>query len=322
MLVYSEKQLPVESMSDAEIEIALGPTGAMIEIEGSSLPESWRDVVNSIEIFDEGVTMIIGHSDTGKSALCAYLMNELIKRKRKVRVIDADIGQAEIGPPTTLASSTPSLPRPTLSNLEPDRIFFVGHNTPSFVQSQVLNGIKRLLSPEQAGITVINTDGWIRDSAAILYKKHLISRIKPDVIVGIGSKSSLNPIVGTTGILTNLVESPRVIIPRTRTERRQIRKNGYQRFLSNSTLHNLELDNTKLRLRESVSQALSKNNSDLTNIVLGLLNDKGFMQQIGILESATSSSLTVYSRTINQPVTVEFGYVRLSRDGSELGFFE
>lgn len=320
MLVQREKQLPIESTDEAEIEITLGATGAKIEIEGSSLPESWKNVVNSLEVMGKGTAMIIGPSDVGKSALCTYLMNELIKRRCNVRVLDADIGQADIGPPTTIASSTPTLPRPTLSHLEPDRMFFVGHNSPSFVQSQVLHGIKRMLSPEYTGVTVINTDGWVRDSAAILHKNRLVSIVKPDILIGIGSRNSLNPILQTTKTPAIIAQSSRAVLPRTRSERKQIRKSGYQRFLTNGTLHTFKLDNTKLRLRESIRQAISKGNLGLSNVVLGLLNDKGFMDQIGILERMSSSHLTVYSRAAHQPVTIEFGYVKLSRDGSELGF--
>jgi len=319
MVIQRERQLPVESGHEVEIEIALGTAGAMLEIEGSSVPESWKNVVNSLEAMDKGTTMIIGPSDVGKSALCTYLMNELIKRRCNVRVLDADIGQADIGPPTTIASSIPTMPKPTLSYLEPDRMFFVGHNTPSVVQSQVLHGIKRMLSSECTGVTVINTDGWIRDSAAVLYKNHLISAVKPDILIGIGSRNSLNPIMQMTRTNSIIVESPRAILPRTRSDRKQIRKSGYQRFLTNAALHTFKLNNTKLRLRESVRQGFSKGNLDLTNVLLGLLNDKGFMDQIGILERITANSLTVYSRAI-QPVTIEFGYVKLSRDGSELGF--
>jgi len=320
MIIQREKQLPVESTDGAEIEIAVGASGAMKEIEGSSLPDSWRNVVDSLEAMGEGIGMIIGSSDAGKSALCTYLMNELIKRRRNVRVLDADIGQADIGPPTTIASSTPNLPKPTLSHLEPSRIFFVGHNTPSFVQSKVLHGITSMLSSEYTGVTVVNTDGWVNDSAAILYKNRLISTVNPNILVGIGARDSLNPILQTTKTPTIIAESPRVILPRTRSERKQIRKCGYQRFLTNSTLHTFNLGNTKLRLRESIKQAISKSNLDLRNVLLGLLNDEGFLEQIGILERITPRLLTVYSRAVHQTATIEFGYVKLSRDGSELGF--
>jgi polynucleotide 5'-kinase involved in rRNA processing len=87
-------------------------------------------------------------------------------------------------------------------------------------------------------------------------------------------------------------------------------------------MHTLKLDSIKLQLRKSVMQSFSEGNLDLSNVVLGFLDDKGFMQQIGILERMTPRYLTVYSRAIHQPVTIEVGYVKLSRDGSEVGFLD
>ena len=322
MIIQHEKQLPIESDVEAEIEITLGRTGAMMEMEGSSLPESWKGVVNSLADMGNGTAMIIGPSDVGKSTLCTYVMNELINRRLKVRVLDADIGQTDIGPPTTIASSSPTISTPTLVQLEPERMFFVGHNTPSFVQPQVLRGIKRMLSSDCNGVTIINTDGWVHDSAAILYKTRLISTVNPDKLIGIGSRNSLNPIVHKTKTNPIIVESSRAILSRTRSERKEIRRNGYQRFLTNSVSNSIKLDNIKLQLRKSITQAISKENLDLNNVLLGFLNDKGFLEQIGILETMTRSYLTVYSRRIHQPVTLEFGYVKLTRDGSEVGFLE
>jgi polynucleotide 5'-hydroxyl-kinase GRC3/NOL9 len=322
LVIQQEKQLPIETEDEAEVEITLGENGAIMEIEGSSLPKSWKDVADSLDQMRTGIAMIIGPTEVGKSALCTYLMNELLNRRRTVRVVDADIGQADVGPPATIASSTPILPKPTLSSLDPDRMFFVGHNTPSFVQSQVIHGIKRMLNSDNNGLTIINTDGWILGSEAIIYKSHLISTVKPDILVGIGSEESLNPILHTTTSHSILVEPSRAVLQRTRSDRKELRKSGYRRFLNGSTVHTLKLNNVKMQLRKNIREALFTGNLDLRNVLLGFLTDKGFLDQIGILERMTPSYLTVYSKVIHEPVTLELGYVRLSRDGSELGFLD
>ena len=48
------------------------------------------------------VTMVVGASDTGKTTLTAYLAGALAARGETVAVVDADVGQSEIGPPTTV----------------------------------------------------------------------------------------------------------------------------------------------------------------------------------------------------------------------------
>ena len=293
-----------------------------MEMDGSCVPESWRSLADLLTEMDKGIVMVIGPSDVGKSTLCTYVMNVLINRRRHVRVLDADIGQADIGPPTTISTSTPYRPRPTLAHLEPERMFFVGHNTPSFVQSRVLNGIKRMLCSDFTGVTIVNTDGWVNDAAAILYKRSLISTVNPEKLVGIGPSDSFNPIVHTTKIHPLVVESPEGILIRTRRERKEIRRIGYQRFLTNSTSYTLKLENVKLKMRKSIMEPFSKGSMNMNSVLLGFLNDKGHMDQIGILESMTRNNLTVYSRRSRQPVIIEFGYVKLARDGTEQGYLD
>jgi len=322
IVIQRDRQLPIESEDEAEIEITIGRPGNIMEIDGSSVPDSWRKVVNLLESLGKAIVMIVGPADAGKSTLCTYVMNSLITRGREVRVLDADIGQADIGPPTTIASSAPTIPSPTLAQLEPERVLFVGHNTPSFVQEEVFQGIKRMLSSDCRGVTIVNTDGWVCDAAAILYKRHLISIVNPDKLVGIGPRNSLNPILHPTISDPIMVESSKVTRPRTRVERREIRRSGYLRFLTNSIEHTLKLDNTELKLRRGITEARSRGTLNLSKVLLGFLNDKGFMIQIGILETMTHNHLTVYSRRIHRPFTIKFGYVRLARDGRELGFLE
>jgi len=322
IVIQQEKQLPIESERGTEVEITLGEAGAIREIEGSSVPRSWKDVVDSIETLHEGIAMIIGPADTGKSTLCTYVMNELLIRRIKVRVIDADIGQADIGPPTTIASSTPSIPTPSLSELDPDRMFFVGHTTPGSVESKLLYGIKRMLNSDRDILTIINTDGWMLDSGAIVYKSQLISTVKPDIVIGIGPENNLHTLLDTTRTHWILAETSRAILPRTRIDRKEIRKSGYRRFLEGGSVHTLKLNDVKMQLRESIRKAFSARSSELNSVLIGLLDDEGFMHQIGILEIMAADHLRVYSKTVHNTTTLEFGYIKLSRDGSELGFVD
>ncbi|MGH7279683.1 MAG: Clp1/GlmU family protein, partial [Candidatus Rokuibacteriota bacterium] len=48
------------------------------------------------------VTLVVGESEAGKTSLVAALGNALIARGLSVAVVDADVGQSEIGPPATV----------------------------------------------------------------------------------------------------------------------------------------------------------------------------------------------------------------------------
>src|SRR3989442_7161458 len=59
------------------------------------------------------VTLILGTSDTGKTSLTARLAGALAARGERVAVVDADVGQSEIGPPTTVGlGHVPAAPAP------------------------------------------------------------------------------------------------------------------------------------------------------------------------------------------------------------------
>jgi polynucleotide 5'-kinase involved in rRNA processing len=60
----------------------------------------------------------------------------------------------------------------------------------------------------------------------------------------------------------------------------------------------------------------------LSNLVVGLLNNDGYMLQIGILMGLGDGIARVYSRPVEAVRTLEVGYVRLSTSGAELGYFE
>lgn len=320
LVIRQEKQVPIEAKSETEIELKVGVGGEITEIEGSSLPKSWKAAVESLEAMAEGTAMIIGPTDVGKSTLCTYIVNQLLNRKIRVQVIDADIGQADIGPPTTIASAIPNLPVPSLTELEPERIIFVGHTSPSTVQSKVINGIKRTMTSK--ALVIINTDGWTLDPEAIRYKISLISAIKPDIVVAMGSEVALRPILDTTQTTQVSAEASQAILPRSRNDRKKIRKAAYQRFLQGSTIQTLRMDELRIKLRTSIQESFSRREFKLNNIIVGLLDEESYMLQIGVLLGIRTNTLQLYSKSPKEATSLEFGYVKLSINGLELGYVD
>ena len=59
---------------------------------------------------------------------------------------------------------------------------------------------------------------------------------------------------------------------------------------------------------------------ELKNAVVGLLNNQGLLLGIGILIDYEREFLRVYSKPFDDVSDIEIGFVRLSRDGTELGY--
>src|SRR5918999_822328 len=71
--------------------------------EGAGQAQEHPEGAQAIErALDVAVTMVIGEGDTGKTTLVTALANALVERGFRVAVLDADLGQSEIGPPTTI----------------------------------------------------------------------------------------------------------------------------------------------------------------------------------------------------------------------------
>ena len=67
-------------------------------------PNEWYAILDTLEE-EKGIAILLGATDTGKSTLAKFLIFNLCKRGLKVALIDADIGQSFLGPPTTIGFS-------------------------------------------------------------------------------------------------------------------------------------------------------------------------------------------------------------------------
>ena len=92
----------------------------------------WRAALDPVPdaavaaVLEARVTIVIGASDAGKTTLVAALGSELASRGARVGVVDSDVGQSEIGPPTTVGLGRIPTRITRLSDAEPIAFQFVG----------------------------------------------------------------------------------------------------------------------------------------------------------------------------------------------------
>jgi polynucleotide 5'-hydroxyl-kinase GRC3/NOL9 len=324
LIVGHEKQLPLESFSEVNLEVLMGESGKVFEVEGSTVPASWKLAVEALTDMRSGVVAVVGGTDVGKSTLCTYVANELLSIGLVVRVIDADVGQADIGPPATIGSAVVSAHFPAPVDLEPDKLIFIGHVTPNHVQSKLISGIKRLVEadPENEFLTIINTDGWVLGPDAILYKINLISSVEPDLVIGISADSELQPILSSPQSRSMIVHCAKEVLERSRGDRRTIRQSSYRRYLDGGLMRKIPLHAIRIRKPKELPQLQLPLNNEFKNLLVGLSDENDYLLQIGILTNADNDSLHIFTRPVGHLRCVEFGYVKLLADGTELGFVD
>lgn len=315
-----QRQLPIETESHAELEIVLGKSAKISEIQGSTIPASWKRAAAALKEMQEGKVIILGPTDVGKSTLCVYLVNKLLNDLQNLRVIDADIGQTDLGPPTTIARAAALQPIASLPELAPDARLFIGHTSPSYVQRKLIRGIQKLSSKCEGALTIINTDGWIAERDAILYKIDLITNVNPELVLGLEYADELQPILASVRAHSMKIDAAKNALERSRGDRRDIRVSSYRRFLEGALTRSINLRGIQISVPGHFPSVTALNSRKLRNLIIGLLDEDGYLMQIGILTDIERDAVRIYSRPAEEISTIEVGYVKLSTSGREIGF--
>jgi polynucleotide 5'-hydroxyl-kinase GRC3/NOL9 len=326
-IVPRGKQTPVEIHSLSSFRVSLGEDAGVEVLDGNTIPLSWREAGSALVELGGGVAVVVGGADTGKTTLCTFLSNYLIAENRHVAVVDADIGQTDLGPPTTMAAGEVKARVTSLSQIMPSERLFIGLTSPGRAKGKVIRGTKRLVGyyNTPGRITIVNTDGWVSGNEAVLYKLQMLDELQPDITLGIGG-SDISPVLQAGNRTTLHVGSPDTIKERTRLDRRELRSLGYQKYLAGASLRTFRMDGTRLRHcttmgdlgLDRVSRSWVEN---LKDTVVGLLDAEDLLQEIGILKDIVSSArmVKIWSRISNFPAKIEVGDVKLNNDGRELG---
>ncbi|MGC8555953.1 MAG: Clp1/GlmU family protein, partial [Conexivisphaera sp.] len=183
--------LPLEAVADSFLRAPTGET-----VKGSTVPAQWKELAE--EALDAGTVMLIGPNDVGKSSLALYLANAAVRRGRRPAIVDADIGQTDIGPPGTIGLTMPAAPSPTYSGLELLNAYFVGdkspvgHLLPMVVGSQLL--VREALGMGASPV-IVNTTGLVEGSVGWALKVHKVEALRPDLLVAIDRGSELDHIL-------------------------------------------------------------------------------------------------------------------------------
>lgn len=194
----------------------------------------WKRLAERIVMPNQRV-LVLGPSDAGKSTFCHYLIDYACAASLKVAFVDADVGQSQIGPPTTIGmklfapapdGAAPHLPfgghengttnqvnsgtefgqiedrkknRSDKLYHKADALYFVGVLSPQRNLLPILTGTRLMVDAglnAGAEFTVIDTTGYVHDGAAVALKQQKIDLIRPHHLVCIGRSKDLERIVG------------------------------------------------------------------------------------------------------------------------------
>jgi polynucleotide 5'-hydroxyl-kinase GRC3/NOL9 len=160
----------------------------------------WEEV--SYTIFRDRATlpksiMVIGPTDSGKTSLSTYIINQAIRVGLRPAVIDADIGQGDLAPPSVIGCGIVKKQFLDLRELTTQYFAFVGDINPKGYDRLIARSVRRLLNKINTGkkdrsevnLVVINTDGYITGSG-LFGKIAIANKVHPDIIICLGEHTS------------------------------------------------------------------------------------------------------------------------------------
>ncbi|UCF59086.1 MAG: hypothetical protein JSV15_01300 [Candidatus Bathyarchaeota archaeon] len=236
VVVREGKRVPFEARKKAVFDLMLGEGASFEEIDESTIPSSWKKALNEITLCRKPLAiMVIGGVDSGKTSFCTYLINQALEKRWKAAVIDADLGQSDVGPPSTIGFSHVKTPIRDLFEINAENAYFVGLTSPSRAINRVVEGLVTLKDKAldaDVDFLVMNTDGWVADEGAARYKVLLTEKATPNIVVGIQGDNELAPILTALKKTKALaIDSPPVIQKRNREKRKILRELSYKKYL-------------------------------------------------------------------------------------------
>ncbi len=200
-----------------------------------------------------GVTMLLGASDTGKSSLAVLLANHLSGAGLKVAVVDADIGQSDIGPPGTVGMGLCEQPIRRLADVPLQGAYFVGSNSPEGHSLSLLVGCAQMVAKARqrgAQAIVIDTTGLVHGRAARVLSHFNRDLLQPDFLLALEREGELEHLLRPLAIACGLKVLRLQASPRAQTRSRQQRKAARERalrtHLAGSRTLELSLDRVSL----------------------------------------------------------------------------
>jgi len=247
IVVREGKRLPLEAIKPSLLDLRMGENASLTEVDGSTIPPSWRDASEEIISNKKPMTvMVLGAVDSGKTSFCTYLVNKALEKGRSVGIVDGDLGQSDVGPPGTVGFSHVTGSVRDLFEMEAEDACFVGVTSPSRAVAKLLNGVAALKDRALGtgvNFLVINTDGWINGEEAAQYKVQMVERLSPDAVVGIQQEMELEPILNALrNVKIFRVSSSSAVKRRCQERRKVLRELSYKKYLKGAKVQSFPLN--------------------------------------------------------------------------------
>ncbi|MFX1591467.1 MAG: Clp1/GlmU family protein [Promethearchaeota archaeon] len=355
LIVPSAQSYPIYAVEKSKLEIYIKSEENLKIIEENSISPKWSEIKDSIleELKQNPTTplkiMVLGIS-SGKTTFIKYLANNFLKEGLKGGYLDSDLGQQIIYIPTTINIGSIDDYIISSENINSEKTVFIGATFPKgsnkfIVSLSCRNLIEDYITKNKdADFVLIDTDGWIKTEAGILYKNFFIKTIDPDILIVFHDESieELQIIENTSSNSRKdrrmyiIKEKNKYFYEKDKEERRFLRQSQFSKKFEEFRKISIPLDHMKFIKAEydkEKDQIFEKeiNIKDLVNlpyhyVIIGLMSEKSDLIEIALLFTINieKNYILLYSNlTYKQQLKVKkilLGSLRLSTKGNHQGY--
>ena len=232
---------------------------------------------------------MLGGVDVGKTYAVTSIANSFYKQGLKVAVVDADVGQSDIGPPCCIGMGILEKGIQKLSEVPLHSLFFVGNTSPNGCTRECVRGAAAAVKKAKelnADVIIVDSTGWIEGEDAKRFKLFEIKEIDPSFVVAIEKEDELEHILPHLNKILKVIKlrMSREARGRTREERKALREAEYNKYFRAakdrvfelSILERIPEEGTLLGLFDGKNKSKSEN--DEKEIVgLGILRQLDYV---------------------------------------------
>ncbi|HLW48434.1 MAG TPA: Clp1/GlmU family protein [bacterium] len=297
--------------------------------------ESWHAVADAV-LAAPGIVMMLGAADVGKTTTATRLAATAVGAGLHTAVVDADIGQSDIGPPATVGWGMVGTPVRHMAEIAPAGLWFVGDTSPQQMYRYVLQGTAELTARARgrgAQVVVVDTTGWVEGAGAVAAKLRKIRRLAPRHIVAIQRDREVEPILARIpdGTTVHRLRPAAAVRIRTAAERRAFRRRQFAGYFA--AAHRISVDARRVAFARPAlfegtwvppSRVLANvPAAALRHLLVGLADSRGTIMSVGTIlrVDARLRRLLIMAADVAPDAvrSVAWGMLRVAPSGREEG---
>ena len=293
-----------------------------------SISPEWAAAAETISR-ESGISVVLGIPDSGKSTLSRYLTRYLTHAGRIVALIDCDVGQTHLGPPTTIGMMLYPEPTDPSDTLEPHHLRFIGATSPVGHLLNIVVATKKMADKAKnsgAEAVIVNTSGLILGVAGVQLKLNKIDLLSPKYVLALQETSE------TEHLLSYLERRHTISIfrlpisaharKRPPEVRRRFREQKYREYFRGSQIVKMPLSHIGPKDYVWCRERDVRIDS-VRDLLVGLCDSQDDLLALGVLQEFAVEERCLHILTPLSPndgekvTTVQLGRIKIHPDGQE-----